>query len=166
MPSSKPTHHRLALLAYAASAICMSAHAADPVVDAGALLRQTEQALKTPKKSPRLPARKATPSPVKSGSTATVQVNSFKFVGNTLISSDKLNSALATFTNRPLTLAQLQEAANVATNIYREAGWTVRAFLPKQEINSGIVSIQIVEAVFGSATLQSATPQRIDAARQ
>jgi hemolysin activation/secretion protein len=165
MPTFKPTHPRLAVLAYAASAICMSAHAADPAIDAGALLRQTEQALKTPKKSPRLPARKATPTPVKPSSTATVQVNSFKFVGNTLISSDKLNSALATFTNRPLTLAQLQEAANAATTIYREAGWTVRTFLPKQEIDSGIVTLQIVEAVFGSATLQSATPQRIDAAR-
>ena len=165
MPTFKPTHHRLALLAYAASAVCMSAHAADPVVDAGALLRQTEQALKIPKKSPRLPARKVTPSPVKSSNTDTVQVNSFKFVGNTLISSDKLNSALATFTNRPLTLAQLQEAANVATTLYREAGWTVRTFLPKQEIDSGIVTLQIVEAVFGGASLQSATPHRIDAAR-
>jgi hemolysin activation/secretion protein len=165
MPTFKPTHHRLAVLAYAASAICMSAHAADPAIDAGSLLRQTEQALKTPKKSPRLPARKATPSTVKSSTAETVQVNSFKFVGNTLISSDKLNSALASFTNRPLTLAQLQEAANAATTIYREAGWTVRTFLPKQEIDSGIVTLQIVEAVFGGATLQSATPQRIDAAR-
>ena len=142
-----------------------SAQAAGPNVDAGALLRQAEQELKTPLTKPSRPPRKVTPSAATSPSDATVVVRQFQFSGNTLLSNEALADALVSFTNRPLTLQQLKEAAEALTNTYREAGWTVRAFLPKQEIVKGVVTIQIVEAVFGGAQLQSATPQRVNAER-
>jgi hemolysin activation/secretion protein len=146
-------------------ALCFSAHAAGPSVDAGSLLRQTEQELKTPKAKPARKATKPTPTPAPSASEATVNVRRFKFAGNTLIEADKLSSALAAYVNRPLTLAQLKEAADVVTAIYRDAGWTVRTFLPKQEISTGVVTLQIVEAVFGGAFIQGQEPQRIEASR-
>ncbi len=159
------TPHRITLLASAAMALCFSAQAAGPTVDAGSLLRQTEQELKTPKAKPSRKASKPTPKPAPSPSEAAVNVRSFKFAGNTLIGADQLNSALAAFVNRPLTLAQLKEAADVVTAIYRDAGWTVRTFLPKQEIEGGMVTLQIVEAVFGGAFVQGQAPQRIEASR-
>jgi hemolysin activation/secretion protein len=158
-------HHRITLLASAALALCMPAHAASPNVDAGSLLRQTEQELKTQKQTPAIQPRNAVPNTAVSATEATVQVRSFKFSGNNLLNTDQLDRALATYVNRALTLAQLKEAADTVTNTYREAGWTVKAYLPKQEIDGGIVTIQIVEAVFGGASLQSATPQRINATR-
>jgi hemolysin activation/secretion protein len=165
MFTSTHTHHRITLLASAAMALCFSAHAAGPSVDAGSLLRQTEQELKKTKTKPTRKAAKPTPTPAPSASEATVNVRSFKFAGNTLIEADKLSNALAAYVNRPLTLAQLKEAADVVTAIYRDAGWTVRTFLPKQEISTGVVTLQIVEAVFGGAFMQGQEPQRIEASR-
>lgn len=159
------TPHRITLLASAAMALCFSAQAAGPTVDAGSLLRQTEQQLKTPKAKPARKASKPTPKPATTPTDATVNVSQFKFAGNTLLSADRLNSALTAYVNRPLTLAQLKEAADVVTNTYRDAGWTVRAYLPKQEINGGVVTLQIVEAVFGKAIMQGQEPQRIEASR-
>jgi hemolysin activation/secretion protein len=165
MFTSTHTHHRITLLASAAMALCFSAHAAGPSVDAGSLLRQTEQELKAPKGKPARKANQPSQKPATTPTDATVNVSQFKFAGNTLLSADQLNSALTAYVNRPLTLPQLKEAADVVTNTYREAGWTVRAYLPKQEINGGVVTLQIVEAVFGGAFMQGPEPQRIEASR-
>jgi hemolysin activation/secretion protein len=156
---------RLSLLASASMALCISAQATGPAVDAGSLLRQTEQELKTPKAKPARKAPQISPKPATSPTDATVNVSQFKFAGNTLLSTDQLSSALTAYVNRALTLAQLKEAADVVTNTYRDAGWTVRAYLPKQEINGGVVTLQIVEAVFGRAFLQGQEPQRIESSR-
>jgi hemolysin activation/secretion protein len=142
------------------------AAAATPNVDAGSLLRQTEKQLSTPTKKSTKHRHKAAPPPVApKPAEATVQVRGFKFVGNTLLSVEQLNSSLTSFIDRPLTLLQLREAADVVATQYREAGWTVRAFLPKQEIAGGIVTLQIVEAVFGGASVQGNPPERISGAR-
>ncbi len=135
-------------------------------MDAGSLLRQNEQELKSGKPAP--PAIQ--PAPAKPGTKssegeATIQVNGYKFVGNTLLTSDALNQALSAFANRQLTLTQLREAANVVASVYLSAGWTAHAYLPKQEIQNGIVTIQIVEARFGGAQLQGPSPSRISAQR-
>ncbi len=157
--------NRISFLTSAVAALAFSAHAAGPNVDAGSLLRQTEQELKAPKKSRVLPHPEVKPSPTPKATETTVQVRSFKLIGNKLLSSDQLNKALAPFTNRPLTLNQLRDAADAVTATYREAGWTVRTFLPKQEIDGGVVTLQIVEAVFGGAFLQGHAPERMEASR-
>jgi hemolysin activation/secretion protein len=163
---TRPTPHGITLVSSAALALCMaSAHATGPNVDAGALLRQTEQEFNTPRVKPTRPPRKAVPTRVVSPTDATVQVRRFEFAGNALLSSDALRAALESFTNRPLTLAQLKEAADAIANTYREAGWTVRAYLPKQEITNGIVTLHIVEAVFGGAVMVGSPPDRIEASR-
>ena len=161
---TRPTPHGITLVSSAALALCMaSAHAIGPNVDAGALLRQTEQEFNTPRVKPTRPPRKAVPTRVVSPTDATVQVRRFEFAGNALLSSDALRAALESFTNRPLTLAQLKEAADAITNTYREVGWTVRAYVPKQEISNGVVTLQIVEAVFGGASVQNASLERMEA---
>jgi len=134
-------------------------------IDAGSLLRQTERDLAAPLPTPGLQAPASGPSRVAKPSDATVQVRGFKLVGNTLLSTEQLLNALAPFTDRVMSLAQLNDAADGVTTTYREAGWTVRAFLPQQEIKDGIVTIQIIEAIFGGVSLQGAEPQRIEAAR-
>jgi hemolysin activation/secretion protein len=147
----------------AGTALCLSAHAAPPAVDAGSLLRQNEQDLKAPKPALKLQAAPHTSAPVPSADEATVQVRAFKFAGNTLLSSDALAQAVAPYVDRALSVAQLKEVAQVITNVYREAGWSVRTFLPKQEVDGGVVTLQVVEAVFGGASLAGPAPQRIEA---
>jgi len=147
----------------AGTALCLSAHAAPPTVDAGSLLRQNEQDLKAPRPAPKLQPAPHTTASQPSADEATVQVRAFKFAGNTLLSNDVLAQAVAPYVDRALSVAQLKEVAQVITDIYREAGWSVRTFLPKQEVEGGIVTLQVVEAVFGGASMAGAEPQRIEA---
>jgi len=145
-------------------ALGMAVHA-QVNIDAGSLLRQTERDLATPMPAPGLQAPASGPSREAKPSDATVQVRGFTLVGNTLLSTEELRKALAPFTDRVMTLAQLKDAADWVTTTYREAGWMVRAFLPQQEIKDGIVTIQIIEAIFGGASVQGAEPKRIEASR-
>jgi len=101
------------------------------------------------------------PPPVQAQPGVMVTAQAFQFVGNTLLGAEQLAPAVAPFLNRPLDFVQLQAAAAAAAAAYREAGWVVRAYLPKQEITDGIVTIEIVEAVFGKAILEGDAPLRL-----
>jgi hemolysin activation/secretion protein len=141
--------------AVAAAALSIGAASAQTVPDAGSLLQQLEQQRRTvlpPKAAPQL----AAPQPMTSLGGATVTVTGFRFAGNTLLGNDKLDPVLAGFLNRPLDFAQLQNAAIAVATAYRQAGWVVRAYLPQQDIDGGVLTIQIVEAVFGKVRQQGA----------
>ncbi len=161
---NSPVRHvcRPALSALAIS-LSATSYAAGPGVDAGSLLHQNEQELNSRKSAPpAIQTAPARPGAKASEGEATLQVNGFKFTGNTLLTSAALTQALSEFANRQLTLTQLKEAADVVASAYRKAGWTAYAYLPKQEIQGGIVTIQIVEARFGGAQLQGPAPARVN----
>lgn len=86
--------------------------------------------------------------------TLKVTVKSFHFEGNTLISSDKLAAAVKRYVGRSVTYADLEKAAASVGEAYRRKGWTVRSFLPKQDIVDGIVTIRIMEAGFGNVRIE------------
>lgn len=132
---------------------------AQTATDAGSILQQIEKGRGDvlPKKA--APAI-APPLPMKALAGPTVTVSSFLFTGNTLLSAEQFAPAVAGFLNRPLNFAELQKAAVVVADAYRKAGWIVRAYLPRQEIEDGIVTIQIVEAVFGGTRFEG-KPSRI-----
>lgn len=135
------------------------------IPDAGALLRQTERNLNVPSAPAIAPRRQASPPPMTQLGEATVTVTRFAFKGNTRLSDEQLQSAMVPFTGRPLNFAQLQQAADAVATAYREAGWIVRAYLPKQEISNGLVTIQVIEAVFGQTKIQGPASERIEAER-
>lgn len=93
-----------------------------------------------------------------SGTVVTVQ--QFRFSGNTLLRSDELTPVVASYLQRPLDYVQLQAAAAAVADAYRAAGWVVNAYLPAQDIKDGIVTIQIIEAVFGNVKLEGAPSAR------
>jgi len=145
---------------------CIAASAlAQTAPDAGALLRQTERDLppQTPPATVKSPA--AAPAQTTQAGAATVTVSRFKFSGNVLLSEAQLDAVVAPFLNQPLTFAQLQQVTSEVAAAYRAQGWLVRAYLPKQEIENGVVTVQIIEAVFGKATIQGAQPERVEASR-
>ncbi|MEL6494491.1 MAG: ShlB/FhaC/HecB family hemolysin secretion/activation protein [Cyanobacteria bacterium J06623_7] len=75
-----------------------------------------------------------------------ITVSKFNFVGNTVFSPTELNRAIASFIDRPISFAQLVEAAEKITQLYISHGYiTTGAYIPAQSLNSGIVEIQIVE---------------------
>lgn len=133
-------------------------------LDAGALQQQLERERIAP--LPRNLAPEATPAPVpmKPVPGFTVTVGSFGFAGNTLLSAEQLAPAVAGYLNRPLDFGQLQAAAASVAKTYRDAGWVVRAYLPAQDVATGVVTIQIVEAVFGGAYIEG-KPKRLSKER-
>ena len=122
---------------------------AQTIPDAGSLLQQIERDRQSaPKRlirpdAPVAPEMKAQPG-------LAVTVTQFKLLGNTLLGEEPLQAALATFLNRPLGFADLQLAAAAVAERYRQAGWVVRAYLPKQEIEGSSVIIQIIEGPLGT----------------
>jgi hemolysin activation/secretion protein len=146
--------------ALASWAITISAQA-QTIPDAGALRQQIErqQALPLPEKVS--PAVLSPPEAKSAFPGVTVGITSFKFVGNTLLSTEQLRLVLQTYLNQPQNFSQLQQAAVDITNAYREAGWLVRAYLPQQDLSTGELTIQIVEAVFGDVNLDGTVATRV-----
>ncbi|MDD5333791.1 MAG: ShlB/FhaC/HecB family hemolysin secretion/activation protein [Rhodoferax sp.] len=131
------------------------------VPDAGSLRQQIEQGREPPLPRKALPAKPAEPAAMRALAGVVVTVKSFRFSGNTLLTDAQLAPVVADYLNRPVDFAQLQAAAAAVANAYREAGWIVRAYLPAQDIKDNVVTIQIVESVFGSVHLDGAVPPRI-----
>jgi hemolysin activation/secretion protein len=48
----------------------------------------------------------------------------------------------------------LQNAAAEVASAYRRAGWVVRAYLPQQDVSTGTVTIQVVEARLGKVKVE------------
>lgn len=95
----------------------------------------------------------------------TVTVKAFRFVGNTRLSEAQLAPVVAGFLNRPLDFNELQAAASAVAEAYRAAGWVVRTYLPAQDIQGGVVTIQVVEGVFGGVRFEGDGPKRVSHAR-
>lgn len=129
--------------------------------NAGSILQQIERA-----QEPRLPGRgdtpRAAPLPeeIHAPAGATVDVKAFRFAGNRLLSEAALAEVVTPWVNRTLDFNELRKATAAVAEVYRAAGWIVRAYLPRQDITEGIITIQIVEAVFGAARAEAAQADR------
>jgi len=91
-----------------------------------------------------------------------VEVKRFDVEGNTLVSDAELNTALASFTNRPVSLAQLNLAVAAVSDLYKSKSRLVRAFLPRQDVTSGVVVIKVVEGIYSGLVLEEPLPTRVD----
>jgi hemolysin activation/secretion protein len=139
----------------AATLIPVLGHAQTPP-DAGSLLQQIERQ-KHPELPPKAEPQFLPPPVLKSVGDQTTVVSEFRFAGNTLLTAKQLAPTVAGFIGRPLSFADLQNAAIAVATAYRKAGWIVRAYLPQQDITQGTVTIQIVEAKFGAVRVEGKT---------
>lgn len=122
---------------------------ATPMPDAGRILESIKQA-PTPDFSSDNQPQINVPTPARPEMTAPAGasfiVNGFKIVGNTVLPEADLQSKLNILVGKKLNLQQLREAADQISEYYRAKGYLVaRAYIPAQQINSGIVEIQIIE---------------------
>ena len=142
--------------------IPFAAAQAQTVQDAGSLRQQIERDRKPALPAKVLPERRGEPAAMKPpAGTVTLVVTRFRFAGNTLLGAEQLAPAVASYLNRPLDFAELQAAAAAVANVYRQAGWVVRAYLPEQDIAEGVVTIRVVEAVFGGVRQEGQKPSRL-----
>jgi hemolysin activation/secretion protein len=151
--------YQIAFLSISASAL------AQTTPDAGALRQQIEQNRDQGLPRKVMPDKPLEPKAMPAQAGVVVTVKSFRFAGNTLISSEALSPVLDSFLNRPLDYAQLQAATVAVANAYRKAGWIVRVYLPQQDVTEGTITLQIVEAVFGGVKFEGAPATRIAPAR-
>ena len=74
----------------------------------------------------------------------TVLVKKIIFKGNTVIDTETLEKATASYTGRNLTLEELGELTDVVTVTYQEEGYILaKAYLPEQEIKDGVLTISV-----------------------
>jgi hemolysin activation/secretion protein len=79
-------------------------------------------------------------------STVRITVRQFVFEGNHVFSDRQLAKVVAPYTGRVITTEELEEARVALTKHYVEAGYiTSGAVLPDQDVQGGIVKVQIVE---------------------
>ena len=124
----------------------LAAQAAGPVIpDAGSILRQIQQ------------VPPPFPPPTDTGLTiehdvvkklpqgARIMVKKIKIAGNKNIDTTTLHNLIADGEGKSLTSIQLDELVVRITNYYHSHGYPLaRATLPRQEVSSGVVLIQIV----------------------
>lgn len=152
-------HHRIEVaLSFAVVSVGISAQI---VPDAGSLRQQIEQKRSVPLPQAAPAPQVSAPLAIKPLQGAVVPVKSWRFAGNTLLSSEQLSQALASFAGRDLDFAGLQSAADAVAAAYRQAGWIVKAYLPEQDVSEGTITLQVIEARFGGVRPEGEAAKRV-----
>jgi hemolysin activation/secretion protein len=134
----------------------LTAHAAAPTPDSGAILNQVQPVLPPP------------PSPNGTGlsierdnsaatpATAPFMVRALLITGNDKISTLTLHALVADAEGKTLTLADLERLADRITDYYQSHGYPLaRAIIPAQSIHDGAVQIRVIEARYGKVSLSN-----------
>lgn len=124
--------------------------------DAGSLLREQPKVAQPPVQARPAAAAAAAPAQAPGPVGPAVTVQAFRIVGSTLFPQAELQARLADLLGQSLDLVQLRQAAARIAAHYQAQGYVVRAFLPAQEIQAGVVEIQVLEARLGEVRVEGA----------
>lgn len=131
---------------------------AQSVPSAGGVLRET-----APPPPPTIPpspdVAPAPPAPQPPAKAApggpAVKLTAIRFSGNTVFSSEELQSLVAERIGQSNTLADLEALAMRVTEKYRNAGYMLaQAIVPVQDVTSGEVEISVVEGALGKVRFE------------
>lgn len=85
---------------------------------------------------------------------STMFVRSFKVEGPRLVGEGEIQAIITPYENRTLNLAQIYEAADKITALYRERGYLVaKAYVPAQNARGGVLRIKVVAGKYGAITI-------------
>lgn len=147
--------------------VLSNAYAQAPAVtlpDAGSLLNQIERSLPAPK-MPVVGAPAAPPQiDLLKGSGDTFVLNRIVFEGNLAIKSLELEKTAASYLNRSVYFADLQNLAAEISLLYRQRGYIATVSIPQQIVVRGIVRLKILEARFSGASLDPNSTGRLSEA--
>ncbi len=135
--------------------------AAQTKPDAGAIRQQIDATRNQPLPNQVAPPSSPLPPALQATDGVTVLVERFEIQGNTRYPNADLQSLLAPWLNRPLDFSHLQAAAAAVAARYRQDGWVVRAYLPTQSIDQGVVTVQVVESLLGELRFEGEASQRV-----
>jgi len=87
-----------------------------------------------------------------------VPIREIRFSGNNVISTEDLEAVAKEFEGRELTLEEMSELVDLITITYQERGYILaRAFLPKQDIQDGVLEIGVLEGNIGKIEVTGKT---------
>ena len=130
-----------------------------PLPNIGDAVRQADEARKgapVPRTSaePVLPRLVEPPFTLKDKST--LYVRAVKIEGQILVGQAEIDALLSPYQNRKLTLAEIYEAADKVTTLYRSQGYLVaKAYVPAQDARNGVLRLKIVPGKYGVVTLKN-----------
>lgn len=135
--------------------LSQNAFAAGPVPDAGAVKRDN---ITTPAPQPKPEATlpQAVEPSVLSQDTTPIEVKKVTVTGGTVFSPESLEALVAEYSTGTKTLGDLQKAAAKITAHYRKNGYFLaRAYLPKQSLTNGEVTINVLEGKLGEVKVEN-----------
>ena len=151
----------LALLCSLSLTTSLTAFAAPP--DAGSILREQQQGPRFPDRLPK-PDESAVERPSLTDSDVKVVVKAFRCTGiASMATESELQKILKDAVGKEQGLTDLQRLAGLITGYLRGKGFFLaRAYLPKQDITSGIVEIAVIGGrLDGSADIRAQEPRSI-----
>lgn len=96
----------------------------------------------------------------------TVVVQKFEITGNNVFGEGVLQEQVASWLNKPVTLADLYRAADAITKYYQSRGYGLaRCTIPQQEFASGTATLEVVEGRIGKVVVEGETRTREAAIR-
>ena len=125
-----------------------------PTYDAGALVRQTEQMMRQSQMQQAAQKRELLPPAASLNEATVVQAERFKFIGNKRLSAEQLQVVAASYTRRPLNQHDLQHLLDAISEGYRQTGWLVQAYIPRQDLTGAEITIQVIETIPPSKPLR------------
>lgn len=131
------------------------------VIDSGSIQRDIEN-LNTPNLPPvpqPAPAESAIP---KSDNSISVKVTAFQFVGATLLEDAVLQAEVQSYIGQTLDYDGLNKVTQKISQLYQQKGWLAKVFLPPQDIQNGLVTIEINEAKLGEVRTNSDAKARLN----
>ena len=141
------------LLVLLLSPIPSFADPALPIVPfGGQILQQIQRDLEF-QPTPSLPEQAPKEKVVEEASAELVVIKEFKFTGNHAIEEAELKAALASITNRSISIAELKTATDLISALYNKKGVLATVNLPEQDITEGVVLIEVIEAVFAGVKI-------------
>ena len=85
----------------------------------------------------------------------TINVSQFIFSGNTVITSAQLEQLTANFIGKALSYDELKDILRLISSFYQQQGIWARAILPEQDIQNGVVRIQVLEGRLGKIIIKT-----------
>ena len=136
------------------------AYAASPV-DAGSIQRDIQK-LNTPNQPPVAPPREQEPTAPTIDNSVSVKVTAFQFVGATLLPEALLQAEVASYIGQTLDYNGLAQVTKKISELYRKNGWLAKVYLPPQDIQNGLVTIEMNEAKLGDVRTNSDVNSRLN----
>lgn len=133
---------------------------AAPPVDAGSIQRDIER-LNKPNLPPATQPKDTEKIDSSVSNNVAIKVSAFQFVGASLLPDALLQAEVASYIGQTLDYNALNKVTKKISELYRAKGWLAKVYLPPQDIQNGLVTIEINEAKLGEVRTSSDAAARL-----